>query len=78
MNNSETQTPANDQKLSEFVNKNRFADSPDCPVTHPEFNWLFKQRAQNGFAEAFVKVSARSYLVHVPSFIYCLNAKRGA
>ncbi len=78
MNTPETQTPANNATLSDYVSKNIFADSPDCPVTQPEFHWLFKQREHNGFAEAFVKVSARSFLVHIPSFINCLNAKRGA
>jgi len=63
--------------LREYIPKNKFALSSDCPVTDSEFNWLFKQREQNGFALAFVKVSARSFLVHIPSFIECLNAKRG-
>jgi hypothetical protein len=78
MNCIETQTSVSNTTLSEYVNKNVFATSPDCPVTQPEFNWLFKQREHNGFASAFVKVSARSFLVHIPSFISCLNAKRGA
>ena len=71
--------PANPSgpSLSEYIPKNKFAISPECPVSEPEFNWLFKQREQNGFALAFVKVSARSFLVHIPSFIECLNAKRG-
>ncbi|OQK17253.1 hypothetical protein AU255_05005 [Methyloprofundus sedimenti] len=68
---------SNNPSLSEYIPKNKFAVSPNCPVTEPEFNWLFKQREQNGFALAFVKVSARSFLVHIPSFIECLNAKRG-
>ena len=63
--------------LGEYIPKKKFVLSPDCPVTEPEFNWLFKQRSSNGFAKAFVKFSARGFLVHVPSFIECLNAKRG-
>ena len=78
MRNKETLAPENNLTLSEFVNKNVFANSSDCPVTPPEFNWLFKRREHNGFAEAFVKVSARSFLVHIPTFINCLSAKRGA
>ncbi len=64
--------------LGEYIPKKKFVLSPDCPVTDSEFSWLFKQRANNGFAEAFVKFSARGFLVHVPSFIECLNEKRGA
>ena len=63
--------------LGEYIPKKKFAISPDCPVTDAEFKWLFKQRETNGFAKAFVKFSARGFLVHVPSFIECLNAKRG-
>lgn len=64
--------------LGEFIPKKKFVLSSDCPVTGSEFEWLFKQRSSNGFAKAFVKFSARGFLVHVPSFIECLNAKRGA
>ncbi len=77
MNTTAIPTNQNTPSLSEYIPKNKFALSSDCPVTDSEFNWLFKQREQNGFASAFVKVSARSFLVHIPSFIECLNAKRG-
>ena len=71
-------TTRNVHSLTDYVKKSLFSESPDCPVSQPEFNWLFKQREHNGFAKAFVKVSSRSFLVHIPSFISCLNAKRGA
>ena len=64
--------------LGEYIPKKKFSSSPDCPLTNSEFEWVFKQRACNGFAKAFVKFSARGFLVHVPSFIECLNAKRCA
>lgn len=69
--------PPNNLSLCEFVPKKKFAESEECPITEPEFNWLFKQRERNGFAKAFAKVSERNYLVHIPSFIECLNKKRG-
>ena len=68
----------NFQSLNDYVSKNKFAESEDCPVNNSELNWIFKQRAHNGFAEAFVKVTSRNYLIHVPSFINCLHAKRGS
>ncbi len=73
-----TSTNNNNQSLTDYIPKNKFPLSGDCPITESEFNWLFKQRDNNGFAKAFVKVSARSFLVHIPSFIECLDAKRGA
>lgn len=63
--------------LNEFVPKKKFANHPDNPLSESEFNWLFKQRENNGFAEAFVKFSARGFLVHIPTFTKKLNAKRG-
>ncbi len=63
--------------LGEYIPKKKFAISPECPVTDSEFEWIFKQRFSNGFSKAFVKFSARGFLVHVPSFIECLNSKRG-
>ena len=73
-----TSTNNNTLSLTNYIPKNKFPLSGNCPITEPEFNWLFKQREHNGFAKAFVKVSARSFLVHIPSFIECLDAKRGA
>ena len=63
--------------LSEYVPKNKFASSSNCPISDSEFNWIFKQRKNNGFAKAFVKFSARGFLVHIPTFIECLKAKQG-
>lgn len=68
----------NNQTLTDFISKNKFSKSEDCPITEAEFNWLFKQREHNGFANAFVKINSRKFLVHTPTFIECLNAKRGA
>ena len=73
----ETHTDSN-TPLSEFVSKTKFAISEENPLSDTEFNYLFKNREQNGFAKAFVKFSARGFLVHVPTFIDRLNAKRGA
>lgn len=63
--------------LDEFSPKKKFANHPDNPLSESEFKWLFKQRENNGFAEAFVKFSARGFLVHIPTFTKKLNAKRG-
>ena len=73
-----TQATTNASSLNEYIPKNKFVSSKDCPVTSSEFNWLFKQREQNGFAKAFVKLNARSFLIHVPTFIQCLSEKQGA
>jgi len=72
------QATTNASSLNEYIPKNKFVLSKDCPVTDSEFNWIFKQREQNGFAKAFVKLNARSFLVHVPTFIQCLSEKQGA
>ncbi len=64
--------------LSEYCPKNKFARHPDNPLGESEFYWLFKNRYYNGFAKAFVKVSSRSFLVHIPTFIQCLADRRGA
>lgn len=64
--------------LSEYVPKDQFSSSIDCPLSTSEFNWLFKRRNSNGFADAFIKFSARGFLVHIPTFIECLNTKRGS
>jgi hypothetical protein len=72
-----TNTPSN-TTLDDFCPKNRFATHPDNPLKESEFNWLFKNRDANGFKDAFVKVNARKYLVHVPTFIQRLADRRGA
>jgi len=64
--------------LGDFCPKNTFATHPDNPLKESEFNWLFKNREANGFKEAFVKVTARNFLVHVPTFTQCLADRRGA
>ena len=72
------QATTNASSLNEYILKNIFVLSIDCPVTDSEFNWLFKQREHNGFAKTFVKLNARSFLIHIPTFIQCLSEKRGA
>jgi hypothetical protein len=64
--------------LGDFCPKNIFAVHPDNPLKESEFNWLFKNRDANGFKEAFVKVNARKFLVHIPTFTNCLANRRGA
>jgi len=64
--------------LGDFCPKNIFATSPDNPLKESEFNWLFKNRDSNGFKAAFVKVNARKFLVHLPTFTECLANRRGA
>ena len=72
-----TDTPTQ-TTLGDFCPKNTFATHPDNPLKESEFNWLFKNREANGFKAAFVKVNARKFLVHVPTFIQCLAERRGA
>jgi hypothetical protein len=67
----------NNTTLGDFCPKNTFAVHPDNPLKESEFNWLFKNRDINGFKDAFVKVTARNFLVHVPTFIKCLADRRG-
>lgn len=64
--------------LGDFCPKNTFSTHPDNPLKKSEFNWLFKNREANGFKEAFVKVTARNFLVHIPTFTQCLADRRGA
>jgi len=70
--------PPTNTTLGDFCPKNTFAAHPDNPLKESEFNWLFKNRDVNGFKEAFVKVTARNFLVHVPTFTQCLADRRGA
>ena len=63
--------------ISDFKKKKDFASSPDCALTEAELQWIFAQRKNNGFDDAFVKFSKRGFLVHVPSFVQILNSKRG-
>ena len=72
-----TNTPA-DTNLGDFCPKNSFATHPDNPLKKSEFDWIFKNRDANGFKEAFVKVTARNFLVHIPTFAKCLSDRRGA
>ena len=71
-----TDTPISTSSLCDFVPKTVFIDHPANPLRKPEFEHLFRCRNTNGFKEAFIKVSARSYLVHIPTFIKCLEARR--
>ncbi len=77
MNTTTTQEISNNSSLEDYISKNEFGVSSICPVTNSELNWIFKQREYNGFKEAFVKVTARNYLVHIPTFTACLSEKRG-
>jgi hypothetical protein len=63
--------------LGDFCSKHIFATHPDNPLKQSEFNWLFKNRDANGFKHAFVKVNARNFLVHIPTFTQCLADRRG-
>ena len=78
MTSTASPTNNNNQSLTDYIPKNKFANHPDNPLSESEFNWIFKQRKNNGFGKVFVKFSARGFLVHVPSYIERLNAKRGA
>lgn len=64
--------------LGDFCPKDNFAIHPDNPLKKSEFEWLFKNRYSNGFKEAFVKVNARKFLVHIPTYTQCLANRRGA
>lgn len=64
-------------QLTDFCPKNIFAAHPANPLKESEFNWLFKNRHFNGFKTAFVKVNARKYLVHIPTFTQCLIERQG-
>ena len=75
---TDTETQTDTLVLSEYIPKKEFSSHPENPLSGSEFNWIFKQRETNGFAKAFVKFSARGFLVHIPSFKDCLKAKRGA
>ncbi|MEO1894902.1 MAG: hypothetical protein ABGX32_01370 [Methylococcales bacterium] len=77
MNNTTTQEISNNSSIEEYISKKEFGASSLCPITDSELNWIFKQREYNGFKEAFVKVTARNYLVHIPTFTACLSEKRG-
>ncbi|WP_027147828.1 hypothetical protein [Methylobacter tundripaludum] len=68
----------NETILSDFCPKKTFSTHPDNPLSKSEFNWIFKQREFNGFKASFVKVTARNYLVHIPTFVQCLADRRGA
>lgn len=59
-------------QLAEFLPKEKFLNHPDNPLSKPEFSYLFRNRNNNGFAEAFVRINARKYLVNIPNFIKCL------
>ena len=78
MSATKTITAEDTSSLSEYIPKNKFPDLPECPVSSSQFDYQFKQRRSNGFAKAFVKVSARNFLLHIPTYIECLTAKRGA
>jgi hypothetical protein len=66
------------KSLAELCSKEDFANHPENPLKKSEIEWIFKTRATNGFAEAFVKVNERKFLVHVPCFLNVLAARRGS
>mgnify|MGYP000108314474 CR=1 FL=1 len=65
------------EELREFISKAEFAKSECNPLTEAEFNYLFKNREHNGFSEAFLKVSKRSFFIHLPTFVKCLSERLG-
>jgi hypothetical protein len=67
----------NNASLADFCSKNSFAKHPENPLSETEFNWLFKNRDSNGFASAFIKITAKTFLVHIPTFVNCLTVKQG-
>ena len=69
---------SNNITLGEFCPKKVFASHPNNPLKESEFNWLFKTRDENGFKEAFVRLNARKFLVHIPTFTQCLADRKGA
>jgi hypothetical protein len=72
-----TTTPIN-SSLTDFCPKQIFATHPDNPLKESEFNYVFKNREVNGFKDSFVRVNARKFLIHIPTFIECLNSRKGA
>jgi hypothetical protein len=62
----------------EYCSKIEFKRHPDNPLKIADYLWLFKHREKNGFAKAFIKVSSKNFLVHVPTFLKCLAEWRGA
>lgn len=77
MTKNEINTPNTTQSLKNFIPKKEFVKSTDCPFTEAEFEWIFRQRAQNGFAKAFIRYNAKGYLVDLPSLLQCLDEMRG-
>lgn len=67
-----------DITLGDFCPKDAFINHPDNPLKESELNWLFKNREANGFKAAFVRVNARKFLVHIPTFTQCLADRKGA
>jgi hypothetical protein len=57
----------------EYCCKIKFKLHPDNPLQPAEFLWLFKHREKNGFAKAFIKVSSKNFLVHIPTFAQCVS-----
>ena len=67
-----TETPPEESgTLSDFTPKKKFAKENTHLVTDAEFEWLFKNRKGNGFADAFKQVG-RKFFVHNPTFYKCL------
>jgi hypothetical protein len=64
------------KKLSDFCPKKEFATHPDNPLTPSETEWIFRNRATNGFAAAFIRVNARTHLVDIPVFAQILTSRR--
>ena len=65
------------EQLKEFMSKAEFAKSESNPLTEAEFNYLFKNRENNGFSAAFLKVNKRNFLIHLPTFVKCLSERLG-
>lgn len=62
--------------LSDYCSKEKFISNPGNPLKKSQLDWIFRNRHTNGFKDSFIKVSSRAYLVHIPTFIQCLEARR--
>lgn len=63
--------------LDEFVSKNTFRNHPKNPLTPSEYDYVFRNRENNGFKEAFAKLNTRKYVTHIPTYVKCLHKMRG-
>lgn len=62
--------PEETQTLDDFVRKNEFPEKYSHLVNLSEFEWIFKNRKDNGFSKAFKMIGRKPY-VHIPTFHDC-------